>query len=469
MRRAKLIESILIPVIETASLVGIFFIAYHLRTITDGIPLIQLPIPYISPEQFLPFIVSGALLWFMVFASGGLYTHTPGRPLFEEIRMVLWRGILWFIIYIWFVYLSLGFLFSKEIPRLIILYVWILWTIASILIRVWVYLLFSLLYRKNLLEKEKVLILWKGDIEKVEYIEYIRPSSKNTSEILDMIRSRELDRVLTLHYEDTPEVEEIMKLCRIYGIPFAYPKILPALRDISRKDVFIGNILAVETSTISISLWERIMKRIADIVISSILLIVSLPLFLIIAISIKWEDPHGPVIYRNRRIWFWGREFFLYKFRYMYWKYCVKDSYGISEKADEALKYEENLKKKQDTREWPLYKIENDPRKTRVGSIIEKLSLDELPQLYNVLIGNMSLIGPRPHQPREVAQYEEHHYQVLSIKPGITGMAQVYGRDKNSFEDEVAYDRYYIEHYSPLLDLMILMKTFFVVVRRIFE
>lgn len=104
-----------------------------------------------------------------------------------------------------------------------------------------------------------------------------------------------------------------------------------------------------------------------------------------------------------------------------------------------------------------------------MGGIIEKLSLDELPQLYNVFIGNMSLIGPRPHQPREVEAYEEHHYQVLTIKPGITGMAQVYGREKNSFEDEVAYDRYYIEHYSPLLDILILGKTFFVVLRRIFE
>ncbi len=153
----------------------------------------------------------------------------------------------------------------------------------------------------------------------------------------------------------------------------------------------------------------------------------------------------------------------------MYWKYCIKDAYGIEWASDSALKFEEQLKQKADMRNGPLYKIANDPRKTRIGKIIEKLSLDELPQLWNVLIGNMSLVGPRPHQPREVDLYSEHHYQVLTVKPGITGMAQVSGRDQNSFEEEVGYDVYYIENYSILLDLLILIKTIWVVLIRAFR
>ena len=101
----------------------------------------------------------------------------------------------------------------------------------------------------------------------------------------------------------------------------------------------------------------------------------------------------------------------------MYWKYCVKDAYGVKENEDSALQFEESLKKERDSRNGPLYKIENDPRKMRIGKILEKLSLDELPQLMNVLLGNMSLIGPRPHQPREVEKYEEYQYQVLTVKP----------------------------------------------------
>ncbi len=102
-------------------------------------------------------------------------------------------------------------------------------------------------------------------------------------------------------------------------------------------------------------------------------------------------------------------------------------------------------------------------------SFIEKFSLDELPQLFNVFIGNMSLIGPRPHQPREVSLYDEADKQVLTIKPGITGMAQVYGREKNTFKEEVALDTYYIEHYSLALDIAILFRTVFVVLRRPFQ
>ena len=97
---------------------------------------------------------------------------------------------------------------------------------------------------------------------------------------------------------------------------------------------------------------------------------------------------------------------------------------------------------------------------------MEKTSLDELPQFFNVLLGNMSLVGPRPHQPREVAQYQKHHQRVLDIKPGITGLAQISGRSDLSFDQEVELDTYYIENWSLLLDLRILLKTPFVVLFR---
>ena len=103
------------------------------------------------------------------------------------------------------------------------------------------------------------------------------------------------------------------------------------------------------------------------------------------------------------------------------------------------------------------------------GRIIEKLSIDELPQLWNVLRGDMSLIGPRPHQPREIELYNESDKQVLTIKPGITGMAQVYGRDKNTFREEITLDTYYIEHYSAALDIAILLRTLLVVIQRVWK
>ena len=475
MKRHHLIESILVPLWEITWVIGIFFFAYYLRSITDGIPFMQLPIPYISSEQFLPFILSGAFFWLLVFATGWLYQYIPGRPLFEEIRQVIWRSSIWFLLYIGFVYLSSWFLFSREIPRLIILYVWVLSTIFSIFIRTIFYTVMGILYSRGILEKNKILIIGTWETEnytftKSVYTEYLHIESYDRDRVSLLIREKEVDTVLFLDHDTSgSDMQEVVRLCTIYGIGFAYPKILSYVSDISRHDTFIGGIAVVESIALSISVWERILKRGLDIIISLLSLTLLSPLFILIAILIKFEDPSGPVIYRNRRIWLSGKEFFLYKFRYMQWKYCVKDSYGIKKQDDSALQYEEELKKASDSRKWPLYKIADDPRKTRVWAVIEKLSLDELPQLWNVLIGNMSLVGPRPHQPREVALYEEHHYQVLTTKPGITGMAQVYGREKNSFEEEVGYDTYYIEHYSIILDAIIVMKTFLVVLTRAFR
>ena len=106
-----------------------------------------------------------------------------------------------------------------------------------------------------------------------------------------------------------------------------------------------------------------------------------------------------------------------------------------------------------------MNQIQNDPRSTKIGQFLEKTSLDEIPQFINVLIGNMSVVGPRPHQPREVAKYENSHYKVLNIKPGITGMAQVNGRSDLKFEQEVDLDCQYLENWTFWLDLKIIVMT----------
>jgi len=107
----------------------------------------------------------------------------------------------------------------------------------------------------------------------------------------------------------------------------------------------------------------------------------------------------------------------------------------------------------------PLFKMKNDPRITRFGKFLRKTSLDEFPQFFNVLKGDISSVGPRPHEPEEVNRYQKHHKKLLTIKPGVTGMAQVSGRSDLSFEEEVKLDAYYIENWSLLLDLQLLLKT----------
>lgn len=474
MKKPELTRTFITPILEILAVGWAFSFSYYLRGITDGIPFVQLRIPAISYEQFFPFILSGIILWIFIFGVKWLYDIRDSTPFIEEIRLVITYSFFWFIFYISFVYLSTGFLFKKEIPRLIIIYVYILSTLLSLLIRTIRHNIFVYLYKKNYLQKRKILAI--GTNNETEKILINDPTTDlilldiwEKEKMKEYMRKREIDTILSLKHTDIKNLEEIIELARVYGISFVYPKIIPEAQNFTPRERLLWDMPVVEVTAVSISAWERILKRTIDIIGSIFGLILLLPILGIIALGIKIEDPSWPIIFRNRRIGKDGKMFDLYKFRYMYWKYSVKDAYGVVKKNDDALKFEEELKQKSDTRKWPLYKIENDPRKMQFWKLIEKLSLDELPQLWNVLKWDMSLIGPRPHQPREVEQYAELDHQVLTIKPGITGMAQVYGRDTNSWEEEVIRDRYYIEHYSITLDFAILLRTFFVVVMRMFK
>lgn len=174
------------------------------------------------------------------------------------------------------------------------------------------------------------------------------------------------------------------------------------------------------------------------------------PLLLTVGIMIYLQDRHSP-IYRSMRVGKDGVLFPMYKFRSM---------------RVDADREKEKLLQQNERTDGPLFKIENDPRITPLGKFIRQFDIDELPQLWNVFIGNMSLIGPRPHLPSEVELYREYQKRVLTLKPGITGMAQSHGRHRNTFDDEVRLDTFYIENWSLLLDIKILIKTVGVVLAR---
>jgi exopolysaccharide biosynthesis polyprenyl glycosylphosphotransferase len=215
----------------------------------------------------------------------------------------------------------------------------------------------------------------------------------------------------------------------------------------------INDQLFLEILHSNINGWRIVFKRLFDILFAGIFLVAFSWLYLIIAILIKLEDS-GKVFYKSERIGPDGKVFKLWKFRRLKQEFCT-----TSDTVDN-LKYEQDLINQLDVRgDGILYKIQDDPRSTRIGKFLEKTSLDEIPQFINVLIGNMSVVGPRPHQPREVAKYEHSHYKVLNIKPGITGMAQVNGRSDLKFEQEVDLDCQYLENWSFWLDIKIIVMT----------
>ncbi|MBC7807500.1 MAG: sugar transferase [Akkermansiaceae bacterium] len=182
-------------------------------------------------------------------------------------------------------------------------------------------------------------------------------------------------------------------------------------------------------------------KRCIDIVVSSLLLLILFPILVVIGLLVALED-RGPVLYYQTRVGRNGRHFRFYKFRSM-----VKNADALKEKLAA-----------QNEAAGPVFKIKNDPRVTRCGRILRKTSLDELPQLINVLRGEMTLVGPRPHLPREVALYEDWHFERQNVEPGLLCLREVLGRSNLSFDQWVAYDLLYIRNRSARTDSWILLR-----------
>lgn len=215
-----------------------------------------------------------------------------------------------------------------------------------------------------------------------------------------------------------------------------------------------GGIPVVDLGKPGLQVWQRALKRAFDVVAVTTALILLMPLFLFISILI-WLDSKGPIIYRQIRIGEFGRQFTMFKFRSMY-----MDSDTSRHQVHVARLIQENLTPEQITGDKDgSLKMDDDPRITRFGKIIRKTSLDELPQLLNVLRGEMSLVGPRPPLLYEVALYQDWHKRRFEVPPGITGLWQVKGRNRVSFDEMVRMDLEYIEHQSLWLDIKLLVQT----------
>jgi len=238
------------------------------------------------------------------------------------------------------------------------------------------------------------------------------------------------------------QVPRIMRQCQAQGVRF---RLVPDLFEITLsrlEPVVIGGIPLIGIRSEVFHGWNQKVKRAIDIAIASATLIALAPLLAIIAIAIRLDSP-GPILFRQRRVGLGGNTFEIFKFRSMY-------------QNAEALIHE--LRAQAGAKD-PTFKMVDDPRITRVGRVIRRFSLDELPQLLNIIKGDMSLVGPRPPIPYEVEMYEEWQKRRLEVIPGLTGLWQVSGRSELSFSEMVKLDLYYIENWSLSLDLKIMLRT----------
>jgi exopolysaccharide biosynthesis polyprenyl glycosylphosphotransferase len=271
------------------------------------------------------------------------------------------------------------------------------------------------------------------------------PALGPVSALPDLLRREQVDEVvITLPWSVQPKILEIVELCRSHGVR---ARVVPSLLQINlgRLDVDdFGGIpmLSPRDAPSSMGGPNGLIKRAMDLLLGGLFFLICLPIIAVAAIAIRLESP-GPVIFSQWRAGRDGKPFKVYKLRSMF---------------QDADRLQDQLKPLNEA-DGPLFKIRDDPRCTRVGRVLRKLSIDEMPQFWNVLKGEMSIVGPRPAMLSEVAQYADWHRERLRVLPGITGLWQISGRSELSFDEMCLLDVYYIENWSPALDLKIILKT----------
>jgi len=444
------------------------FAAYSLR-FTEYAKSIR-PILFNIPwDKYWPVVMAVAAAWVIIFALAGLYSTSQPRRLAKDLpRLILAcsTGFAGITIYVFFT-------LQKFDSRFLVLAGWLLAILFVFLGRVLIYGLKRLLYRAGVGLSRVVVIGGAAVAEAIKnaFAEHPGLGFKLAGSFehfdlsaLEAIKKCRPDEIIfTDPKANEEEALRAIDFANEKHLVFKYSADLFATISSNMTVSAIAGVPIIELRRTRLTGWGRVFKRLADFFLGLILLIICSPILLIVALIILIESG-CPIFYKNERVGANGKKFFARKFRSMYQKDCTGVQFGSSGAA--ALKKEAELIREKNVKEGPVYKIKDDPRVTPFGRFIRRWSLDELPQFFNVLAGSMSLVGPRPHQPREVAGYETRHKIVLAIKPGVTGLAQISGRSDLSFEDEVKLDAFYVENWSLLIDLIILIKTPFVVLRR---
>jgi exopolysaccharide biosynthesis polyprenyl glycosylphosphotransferase len=468
MKRSEIIFGALQVPVDYCMIVLAALTAFTVRDIPQ-ILAVKEKLYHFPFQDYLDIVLLVAPFFLLIYALEGLYQMRVTRRFWQEAFAVFKATSLVLIIMIVAIFLKREWFSS----RFIILAGWMLSVFYVVFAR---YLLRSVqqwfLINQGVGVHRVLLIGTNGKIKSLLRIFQKRLSLgyKVVDNIEDAsithikeIREREgIDEIILCDPSITDsEQEKLLDYCEINNIAYKY---LPTTLQTSRFSltVFNGEPM-IEFEHTPLDGWGKVVKRSFDIIGSLFGVIVFSPVMLLIAAALKLEDPTGPIVYKNERLGENGEKFFVFKFRYMKWRYCINKE---NPDFEEAVAYERKLIEERSVRKGPLYKIKDDPRKTKVGAIIERYSLDELPQFFNVLFGDMSLVGPRPHQAREVNQYKEYHRRLLTIRPGITGLAQISGRSDLPFEDEYRLDVFYIENWSLWFDISVCFKTIGAILRR---
>lgn len=459
-RRARtlvLLEAVLDLVLINAAFAAAYYVRYNMH-----FPLTVAEANYINYSEYIPISIGLSLGLLLIYRFEGIYTIVRGRSWLEEMYGLItatFTGIV-ILVFVFF------FFRPQYYSRLIYLYAGILVVLFLTVERVIIRVVLGWLRQRGIWV-DHALIVGCGETGRAMLRSVIAqpslgyrvegfvdddptktsigpfPLLGNTDALASILSDHRIDEVIiTLPWHAREKIIAIMKLCESGG---AHVKIVPDLFQLSLSRVSVdavGGIPLIAINQVAMSAGSLALKRALDLIVGAIFSIVLFPVMALIALLIKWTSP-GPVIFRQQRMGRSGALFTAFKFRTM--------RLGAEEEVYRLTHLNEAT--------GPIFKIRKDPRLTSIGRILRRLSLDELPQLWNVLRGEMSLVGPRPPIPAEVGKYEDWHKKRLEVSPGMTGLWQVSGRSELTFDEMVMLDIYYIENWSPWLDMWILLKT----------
>jgi exopolysaccharide biosynthesis polyprenyl glycosylphosphotransferase len=439
-----------------------FFLSAHLATLIKGQPVFQ-----IGDDRYLQTLLVVLMAWLSSLLMFGEY---PGRRL-SGIGVEIWAAVRVNVLALVF-FALIGFVFKvSSLSRLFILVYVFTTLVLMVLTRIIVRLLLYSIRRQGWDSRTRIIVGDGPSARKYLYnvIRYKKYGIRvvgylaeepgglgaqvrylgNLESLADVLSAHKVDGVVCALPVTHPRTEYVIQQCEIQGV--SVELILDSLssRIATSRVIQTGDLSRLVLSPIPHTPLALAMKRITDVVISAIGLVLTSPLFVIIGLAIKLDDG-GPVFFSQERAGLHGRTFKMYKFRSM-----VVDA---EQRRNELLHLNEMS--------GPVFKVRNDPRVTRVGRFLRKTSLDELPQLWNVLKGDMSLVGPRPPLPSEVDQYDYHHRRRLSVKPGITCLWQISGRNNIDFDRWMDLDMAYIDNWSYWQDWKIIFRTIPAVLKR---
>ncbi len=471
---ASLLFSFILLIGDFLALVGAFTLAYIIRVKLDDRPLLE----PITANGYIGVVAILLFFWIIIYALLGLYRASTYENRFKEFLMLFIGSFIGILFLIGSEYALNRAVFPA---RLVTVYGFLFAFLLTLLFRTIARATRRVLFRYDI-GINNVLIVGATDITDelaqrlqnkalgyrvIGVVGDRRTSYKNIDTSIQFsdfaaaakkLHARDIQSIVqTELFANQDRNDEILAFAQEHHIAYRF---IPGNSNLFAGNIDVNLFEGIPTVSVhqtALTGWGRIVKRLFDLGCSALGLLLLSPLLLVVALVMKLTDPKSSILFKQTRLTRFNQKFTIYKFRSQYQQYDGT----TPEEAFTKMGKPELIKKYRDGGD----SLDHDPRITKIGALLRKTSLDELPQLYNVFRGDISIVGPRPLIPEEMKQFNKHN-TILSVKPGITGLATISGRRDIPFEERRKLDMFYVQNWSFWMDIVIILRTIVMVLRR---